>query len=113
MSDEALPIEIDCLGVKTQLDNGHDFLLLDCREVEEHKIVNIEGAMLLPMSELGDRLDELAPYRDKQIVVHCHHGGRSLRVAHWLREQGYLQTQSMAGGIDRWAIEIDTDLPRY
>jgi rhodanese-related sulfurtransferase len=46
-------------------------------------------------------------------VVHCHHGGRSLRVAHWLREQGFANAQSMAGGIDRWSQEIDPSVPRY
>ena len=41
------------------------------------------------MSELAARVEELAPHRDRLVVVHCHHGGRSLRVARWLREQGF------------------------
>jgi rhodanese-related sulfurtransferase len=45
--------------------------------------------------------------------VHCHHGGRSLRVVRWLREQGFSRAQSMAGGIDQWAVDIDPSLPRY
>jgi rhodanese-related sulfurtransferase len=108
-----VPLEIDCQTVHARLLSKQDLLLLDCREPDEHAIVNVAGAQLLPMSQLAARLAELEPYRDREIVVHCHHGGRSLKVAHWLRGQGYVKVQSMAGGIDRWAQEIDRSLPRY
>lgn len=107
-----LPIETDCQSVRAACDANDDFLLLDCREADEHALVRIEGATLLPMSEIQERVGELEPHRNRRVVVYCHHGGRSLRVANWLRAQGY-QAQSMAGGIDRWAIEIDSSLPRY
>lgn len=110
---EALPIEIECRVVKAQLDDGAEFVLVDCREADEHALVRIDGATLLPMSEIANRLRELDEHRGRQIVVHCHHGGRSLRVARWLREQGFPHAQSMAGGIDRWALEIDASLARY
>ncbi|MEX2141161.1 MAG: rhodanese-like domain-containing protein [Pirellulales bacterium] len=112
-TDETLPLEIPPGQVKELLDAGGDFLLLDCREPDEHATVHIKQAMLLPMSELPNRLDELASHRERQIVVHCHHGGRSMRVTKWLREQGFASAQSMAGGIDQWAVEIDPTLPRY
>jgi rhodanese-related sulfurtransferase len=47
------------------------------------------------------------------LVVYCHHGARSLQVAHWLREQGIQACQSMMGGIDRWSLEVDPTVPRY
>jgi len=65
------------------------------------------------MSQLKTRAAELEPYRDHQLVIHCHHGGRSLQVANWLRKQGYANAQSMAGGIDQWSLEINPSLPRY
>jgi rhodanese-related sulfurtransferase len=108
-----VPIEIDCQTVHLKLSSGKDFLLIDCREPEEHAIVSIAGAQLLPMSQLASRLHELGPNHDSQIAVHCHHGGRSLKVANWLRGQGYAKAQSMAGGIDQWAQDIDRSLPRY
>jgi adenylyltransferase/sulfurtransferase len=110
---ETLPLEVAVAEVKRMLDAKESFLLLDCREPDEHQTVHIQQAKLLPMSELAGRADELAPYRDKRLVIHCHHGGRSLRVAKWLREQGFSGAQSMAGGIDQWAVEIDPTLPRY
>ena len=112
-SPHASPIEIDCRSVHGKLQAGESFLLLDCRESDEHQFVNIPQARLLPMSELAQRVGELEPHRGDEIVVHCHHGGRSLRVAMWLRQQGFAKAQSMAGGIDQWAQEIDPSLPRY
>ena len=108
-----LPLEIECRTVKQKLDAKADMLLVDCRERDEHETASIARAVLLPMCEIADRLHELESYRQRPIVVHCHHGGRSLRVTRWLREQGFTQAQNMAGGIDRWSQEIDPTVPRY
>lgn len=114
MSDDPqFPLEITCRAVKNKLDTGEPFLLLDCREQSEYAVARIEGARLVPMSELTGRLGEFASYRETEIVVHCHHGGRSERVANWLRGQGFLKARTMVGGIDRWAEEIDRTVPRY
>ena len=108
-----VPLETDCFSVRDKLARGGQFLLVDCREQDEFDLVHIAGAALIPMSQLGDRVGELAPYRDWDLAIHCHHGGRSLRVAQWLRELGFAKAQSMAGGIDQWAVEIDPGLHRY
>lgn len=107
------PLEIDCRATKAKLVAGGDFLLVDCREPDEYAIAKIEGAKLVPMSEIAERFGELEPFRNHAIVVHCHHGVRSLRVTKWLRDQGFAQVQSMSGGIDQWAVEIDPGVPRY
>ncbi|HEY2882986.1 MAG TPA: rhodanese-like domain-containing protein [Pirellulales bacterium] len=108
-----VPLEIDCQMLKRQLDAGADLLLLDCREPDEYEFAKIDQAKLLPMGEIPERLSELDPYRQRPIVVHCHHGGRSLRVVHWLRKQGFAQAQNLSGGIDLWSQEIDPRVPRY
>lgn len=107
------PIETDVATVKSRLDAGADMILLDCREPDEHATAHIAAAKLIPMSELQQRVGELEEYRARQLVVHCHHGGRSLRVAAWLRQQGFAQAQSMSGGIDQWSTDIDQSVPRY
>ncbi len=112
MTHQEVPLEIDCRSVADRLARG-ETVLIDCREPDEHALTNIASARLLPMSQLADRLSELEPLRGQSIAIHCHHGGRSLRVARWLREQGYPGAQSMAGGIDQWAVEIDPTLARY
>jgi len=113
MNAADLPLDIDVQAVKRLRDAGEPFVLLDCREPDEHAAASIPGAVLVPMAEIPERLDVLAAHRDGRIVVHCHHGGRSLRVARWLRSQGYAGAQNMAGGIDAWSLEIDPATPRY
>ena len=112
-SSEELPLEITCRSVKEKLDAGEPLLLIDCRQPDEHAIARIDGARLVPMNEIAGRLGEFEAYRGQEIVVHCHHGGRSERVANWLRGQGFLKARTMLGGIDRWAEEIDRSVPRY
>jgi rhodanese-related sulfurtransferase len=108
-----VPLETSCQAVKAMLDRGEDFLLLDCREADEHAVARIEAARLLPMSEIEQRAGELQADRGQRMVVHCHHGGRSLRVARWLRQNGFAGAQSMSGGIDEWSTQIDPRVPRY
>ena len=112
MSNE-YPIEIDVQSVKELQDSDESFLLLDVRQDEEYATAKIDGSLLIPMGELGQRLDELEPYRDQRIVVHCHHGGRSMQVTEALRSRGFDQVQNMAGGIDAWSLQIDSSVPRY
>jgi len=88
-------------------------LLLDCRTAEEYATAKIAGSLLLPMQEITERVAELEAWRGKPIIVHCHHGMRSLRVAKWLREQGFTLAQSMQGGIDAWSTDVDPAVPRY
>jgi len=113
MIQPSLPLEVSCEEVKLLLDVGDEMLLLDCRETEEHEIVKLKGATLLPMSELMDRVGEIADFQTQQVAVYCHHGGRSLQVVQWLRENGFVHATSMAGGIDRWAIVIEPSMTRY
>lgn len=99
--------------VQQLLQADEDFLLIDCREPEEYELVHLDGAKLIPMRETPNRLGEIESYREKRVVVHCHHGGRSQRVVEWLREKGFNGAQNMTGGIDIWSQEIDSTLPRY
>ena len=106
-------LDVDVEQVKQMLDQNQQFLLLDCREPSELAVAKIEGSLHIPMRETIERQDELQEYRDQPIVVYCHHGGRSARVTHWLRANGFPQAQNMAGGIDWWSQTIDPDIPRY
>jgi len=106
-------MEISCEAVQAKRLRGDSFLLLDCREQDEWDFCHIDGAILIPMSELQTRVPELEPHRDAEIIVYCHHGVRSLRVAMWLQQQGFRQAASMVGGIEEWSLNVDQDVPRY
>ncbi len=80
----------------------------------EFQLAHIDDAELIPMRTVPAELSRLDALADATpLIVFCHHGVRSLNVVHWLREQGVDACQSMAGGIDRWSLEIDPGVPRY
>jgi len=112
-TNEESPLEVDNAAVHAMIQSGEPMLLLDCREQNEYDAVYIDGATLVPMSELEQRAGELDGHKEGRVVVYCHHGGRSLQIAAWLRSRGFTQVQSMSGGIDQWSVEIDPSLPRY
>ena len=113
MNSQGLAADIDVLSVKKMLDAGERFVLLDVREPDEFATASIGGSMQIPMRTVPSRLPDLEPRRGERIVVHCHHGGRSARVAQWLREQGFERVQNMTGGIDAWSQQVDSSVPRY
>lgn len=88
-----------------------DLMILDVRTPDEYAVCHIEGATLVPIQELAGRLSEVP--KDKLVVVHCHHGGRSKRAVAFLKTQGYEDVKNLDGGIDQWSIAIDPTVPRY
>jgi len=93
------------------LENGKDIVILDVREPGEYEICRLEGSKLIPLNELHSRVNELDTA--DEIVVHCHHGVRSLRATTFLRNLGFKKVKSLKGGIDEWAINYDPLMPRY
>jgi len=114
VSQPISPIEISPQEVKRRLDSGEKLTLIDVRESSEFAQARIENAELVPMRTVPAELSRLDAQTDiGTLIVFCHHGVRSLNVVNWLREQGVDACQSMAGGIDRWSLEIDPYVPRY
>jgi adenylyltransferase/sulfurtransferase len=95
------------------LSSGQPIYLVDVRQPWEHDLVHLPGDVLLPLDQLIDHADELSPPADALVVAYCHHGIRSLNAAALLERLGHTRVASLAGGIDRWSIEIDPTLPRY
>jgi rhodanese-related sulfurtransferase len=85
--------------------------LIDVRTPEEYSIANVPGSVLVDQS-LAQEILQSWP-KDTAIVTMCHHGMRSLDAAAYLRGHGFAKTRSMSGGIDAWALEIDSSVPRY
>ena len=88
-----------------------DVVLLDVREPQELALAALEGVLHIPMQQVPARIDELDP--GKPIVVMCHSGGRSRRVAQFLAANGFEQVFNLCGGIDAWSLEVDPRIPRY
>ncbi len=90
-----------------------DVTLVDVREPFEHETARIVGSTFIPMRRIPEHIDSDELPRDKHLLIHCHHGGRSLRVTEYLRAQGYPRVTNVAGGIDAWSLRIDPTVPRY
>lgn len=95
------------------LQGDHPPVLIDCREADEYAYCRIDGALLAPLSDFANAVNTILPPQDSAIIVYCHHGIRSLRATHYLRELGYHHTYSMSRGIDDWSAQIDPAVPRY
>lgn len=93
------------------LDGGNTPLILDVRESWEYEICHIDNSLHISMSEVISRIDELNP--DDEIIVMCHHGGRSQQVGNYLETQGFKNIINLAGGIDAWAKSIDPSMKQY
>ena len=104
-------LEISVADLARKKKAGEPFLLIDVREPWEYETSRIEGAKLIPIGSIPANLGQLDV--DQDLICYCHHGQRSLDVAAWLRAQGVETAQSLAGGIDRWSLEIDPSVPRY
>ena len=90
--------------------SSSDILLVDVRTQDEYNTANI-GGKLIPLDAFETRYQELDP--NKHIVVHCHHGMRSAKAVEFLKAHNFAKVQNLAGGIDRWSEDIDSNIPRY
>lgn len=86
-------------------------VLLDVRETWEIELCSLPGSQHIPMSLVPLRCEELSP--EQEIVVICHHGGRSMQVAMFLERQGFAAVHNLAGGVEGWATEVDPTMRRY
>lgn len=93
-----------------QLHEQGEVLLIDVRPKDEWMTAHIDFAR---------RLEELSPNeiasldKNKAIVFHCHHGGRSLRMANAWRARGFRNLYNLSGGIEAWSRQVDKTVPLY
>lgn len=88
--------------------------MIDVREPQEFALTSIEPSELIPLNTIPAKLEYIRQLaNERSVLLMCHHGVRSLQAAMWLHSQGVTNCLSIAGGIDRWSIEVDRDVPRY
>jgi len=105
--------EITPREYRRRRDAGEAIVLVDCRTPAERDLATIAGSVHVPMHELGAHVERLREHESTPIVVHCHHGARSLQVTAALRQAGFDDVRSMAGGIHLWSLDIDASVPVY
>jgi adenylyltransferase/sulfurtransferase len=117
ISDEAADAvsghTISARDLKTKMDNGDNFLLVDVREQNEYEIVSIPGSVLIPKGDIlsGEALASLP--MDKQLVLHCKSGARSAEALAVLHKAGFADAVHVGGGVLAWVKQVDPSLPSY
>ncbi len=86
-------------------------VLLDVREPWEIELCQLAGSQHIPMHLIPMRCEEIDP--EREVVVICHHGGRSMQVAMFLERKGFASVYNLTGGVEAWACEVDPSMCRY
>ena len=112
-SHEPAPVagDIDPVEVKSKIDRGDSFVLIDVRETHEYQICRIEYAKLIPLGDLPKRVNELDSA--DEIVAHCKSGVRSAKAVDFLKQAGFKKVRNMKGGILAWSDKVDPSVPKY
>jgi sulfur-carrier protein adenylyltransferase/sulfurtransferase len=97
--------------LKRKMDAGEPLELIDVREIFEYEIARIDGAKLIPLGEVAERINQLP--RERPIVVHCHSGMRSAEAVRLLQQRGFGNVYNLEGGIDAWSDQVDPSVPKY
>ena len=104
--------EITAKELKAKIDAGEDFQLIDVRQPEEYAFAKIEGAKLIPLGQIIQRMDEIDPTRE--TIVQCKAGGRSATAIQALQRAGFQgELKNLRGGITAWSNEVDPKIPKY
>jgi rhodanese-related sulfurtransferase len=103
--------EISVEELNARRDGGENPLVIDVREDWEVQLASIPNVLHVPMNQVPARLAEFS--REAETIVMCHAGGRSMRVAQFLANQGFTNVANLSGGISAWSESVDATVPQY
>lgn len=103
--------EITAQELKSKIDSGEDFQLIDVREDNERQFTNIGGDHIA-MGNVVNNLDKIS--QDKDVVIYCRSGSRSGQVVGFLEmNHGFKNLYNLKGGILGWADQVDDSIKKY
>ena len=103
--EKAMYEQITPEEAKKIMDSGEEHIILDTREQDEYDEGHIEGAILIPYTEIENKAEKMLPDKDAQILVYCRSGRRSKIAAESLSKLGYTNVKEFGGIID-WKYEV-------
>jgi rhodanese-related sulfurtransferase len=103
--------EISVQELKARRARGENPLVIDVREDWELQLARIPDVVHVPMNQIPARLADFSP--QTETIVMCHAGGRSMRVAQFLANQGFTKVLNLSGGIAAWSDQVDATVPHY
>lgn len=105
------PLEVEVEAFARLRQQAPPPTVVDVREPWEAEICGFPEAELIPLGTLARRLEDIP--RDRPVIVVCHAGRRSLRAVEFLRTHGIADSSSLKGGVEAWALRIDSSMARY
>ena len=96
---QKLPVDVS-VGMVESLRQQPEVMLIDVREPDEYQAGHIPGAVLIPLRDLPNHLNEIP--KDKTVVAVCHSGNRSAKATDFLRQTGFDNVHNMQGGMVAW-----------
>ena len=102
--------EITAKELKSLIDSGADYQLIDVREQNEYDFSNI-GGELIPLNTVPQHMDKIS--KDKQVIVHCRSGARSANAITFLEQNGFKDLYNLKGGILAWSDDVDPTIQKY
>jgi adenylyltransferase/sulfurtransferase len=103
--------EITVQELKSMIDTGEDFQLIDVREPYEYDIANL-GGELIPVAHILDHHDKIS--KEKTVVIHCRSGKRSeLAIRNLEEKYGFKNLFNLRGGILAYIDEVDSSMTKY
>ena len=112
--------EVSVQEIAQRIKTGEQFVWIDVREPHELELANfnVDGILNVPISEVANKQldalpDAVTADKDAEIIVSCHHGGRSAQMVMFMRGQGWTNAINLDGGIHAWAIEVDPSVGMY
>ncbi|MGZ8557881.1 MAG: rhodanese-like domain-containing protein [Chitinophagaceae bacterium] len=91
---------------------NNNVLLLDVRTADEFegraelKFGRLNHAINIPVQDLEKRINELAGYKNKQVIVYCSHSHRSPRASYLLTQNGFSKVTNLQGGMSVWKAKV-------
>lgn len=93
---------------KKRMDENDSLIIVDVRSESEYAEKHIAGAILIPNETIIDKMPELLPDPDAEILIYCRSGNRSRQAANKLIDLGYTNIYDFGGIID-WPYETVTE----
>ncbi len=112
--EQEKPKNISAVEVKNMIDNGWKPFIIDCRTEKEFEIAKLNNVnLLIEHTRINSVIDKIP--KDKDLLIYCHHGSRSMYTLSYLFNQGFKAKNlfNLAGGIDSWSLNIDSSIRRY
>ena len=99
--------QISTSELRKKIENKEELLIIDVRTPQEYTQFHLSGSLLIPLSELSQRLDEISEYKDKDIAIICRSGARSAVACNILSSYGFSKLHNVYGGLIQWRSSID------